>query len=310
MIDIEKIDNELYKTIHIEKDRNKFLKLWKEIKQDINLLKEVITPCKDKFNQYDTVKGITICEQILYDYKSVNKEIYQKLINLIYTNKDIARTVINGASNGGYSFLLISLFNFDLNLTKTQKQFAVNEAMNKMGTTYWKENLDAFSKKLDDMGISDENKIYMDFDGSINPIGEKTGIKYMNHMFSALGKEQAHGTGEFDIRYYILRNPNWTLEEKQQLIMDFWASDDSYELFLEQWEWGIVNDEANLKNSLISPMETFMLYKYTYKGLHNFYRDKDTTDRIWDEIQFCKQMHKLRPIRQEIEVKAKTKIKN
>ena len=74
---------------------------------------QAIIPCKDKFNQYDTVKGITICEQILYDYKNVNSEVYQELINLIYLNKDIARTVINGASNGGYSYLLISLFKFE-----------------------------------------------------------------------------------------------------------------------------------------------------------------------------------------------------
>ena len=44
------------------------------------------------------------------------------------------------------------------------------------------------------------------------------------------------GQGYFDIRYHILRNPNWTLEEKQRLIMDFWYDDDDYEEALEQWE--------------------------------------------------------------------------
>ncbi len=44
------------------------------------------------------------------------------------------------------------------------------------------------------------------------------------------------GQGYFDIRYHILRNPNWALEEKQRLIMDFWYDDDDYEEALEQWE--------------------------------------------------------------------------
>lgn len=295
-----KLDDELYKAIYIDKDSSKVSKIWNEIKQDINILKEAITPCKDKFNQYDTVKGITICEKILYDYKNINSEVYQKLINIIYSNKDIARTVINGASNGGYSYLLISLFNFDLKLTEEQKAFAVDEAMNKFGTTRWDNIQTNFSKKLDDMGINDESTVYMKFGNSVNPVGEKTGAKYMNYMLTSLGREQAHGIGEFDIRYHILRNPNWTEEEKQKLIMDFWASDNSYDNCLEQWEWSIVNDDANFKYNLISPMDPSMLYEYTYNGLLQFYGDKETTDRIWDEIQFCKQMHQLRPHRREL----------
>lgn len=295
MIDIDKIDDELYKAIYIERDIVKSLELWEEIKQDINILKEAIIPCKDKFNQYYTVKGITICEQILYCYKDINLEVYQELINLIYSNKDIARTVINGASNGGYSYLLISLFNLNLKLTEEQKKFAVSEAMNKVGTSYWDKVQERFSIKLDDMGVSDENTVYMDFGGSVNPIGEKSGAKYMNYMLTSLGREQAHGVGEFDIRYHILRNPNWTIEEKQKLIMDFWTCDATYDNCLEQWEWGIVNDEANFRKSFISPMEPLELYNYTYNGLLKFYGDKETADRIWEEIQFCKLMHQLRP---------------
>jgi len=302
MVDIERIDDKLFKVIYIKKDRAGFEKLWNEIKADKSLLKEAIKQCKDKFNQYDTVKGITICEQILYDYKSVNPEIYQELINLIYSNSDIARTVLNGASNGGYSYLLISLFNFKLKLTEEQKRFAVSEAMNKVGTSYWDKVQDNFARRLDDMGISDENTVYMDFGGSINPIGEKSGAKYMNYILTSFGKEQAHGTGEFDIRYHILRNPNWTLEEKRQLIMDFWTCNQTYDNCLEQWEWGIVNDEANFRKSCISPMDPYSLYRYTYNGLLKFYGDKETTDRIWEEIQFCKQMHELRPHQNEVRV--------
>lgn len=307
MVDIDKIDHELYRIVYIEKNRTKFLEFWNEIRQNNDILKEAITFCKDRFNN-DAVKARTICEQILYDYENVNKEIYQELINLIYTNKNIARIVIDGASNGGYSYLLLSLFNFKLKLTEEQKRFAVDEAMNKIGTTRWDEIQEQYSRKLDDMGINDDKTVYIGYGGGINPIGEKAGLKYMNYMMTSLGREQAHGSGDFDIRYHILRNPNWTIEEKQKLIMDFWTDDDTYSECLEQWEWGIVNDSANYKESCISSLEPYLLYDYTYNGLLKFYGDKETTDRIWDEIQFCKLMHQLRPHQDKIKLEVLVKV--
>jgi len=146
--------------------------------------------------------------------------------------------------------------------------------MNKVGTTRWEQIQEYYSRKLDDMGINNEKTVYMDFGGCINPIGEKSGVQFINYMMTSLGREQAHGSGEFDIRYHILRNPNWTLEEKQKLIMEFWSNDDEYSECLEQWEWGIVNDDANLERSCISPLEPFFLYDYTYNGLLKFYGNK------------------------------------
>lgn len=307
-MDIEKIDNELYKKIYIEKNRKGANKIWEEIKNNIEILKEAIKPCKDKFKERDTVKGTAICERILLDYKTINQDIYQELINLIYSNKDIARTVLDGASNGGYSYLLMTLFNFNLKLTEEQKAFAVDEAMNKVGTIRWEQRQELFSHKLDEMGITDKDTMYLETSGSINPIGKKTGMQYFSNMLTAMGREQAHGTGEFDIRYHVLRNPNWTIEEKQKLIMDFWSWDKEYENCLEQWEWGIVNDDANLKDSVVSPLEPYFLYLYTYNALLRFYENKETTDRIWDEINFCRQMRVLRPIKYEEEIQTqKTK---
>lgn len=43
------------------------------------------------------------------------------------------------------------------------------------------------------------------------------------------------------------------------------------------------------------------MYEYTYETLLEFYGDKAITDRIWEEIQFCKQMHQLRPQHWELE---------
>ena len=223
------------------------------------------------------------------------------MIKNIYSNTDIARIVINGASNGGYSFLLMSLWNPNLKLNDDQKAFAVNEAMNKIGTTRWKERKEIFSKSLDAMGVSDDNTAFIDIDGSINPIGEKTGTEYFNYLVSSCSDAQAHGIGVFDIRYCILKNPNWNLAEKQKLIMDFWYDYEEYDEHLEEWEWNIVNDTANYKNEILPLISKDELYEYTYDMLLNIYGNKKKADRIWEEIQFCKQMHELRPQQWELE---------
>ena len=153
MVDIEKLDNELYGATYgrISDDYNE---IWARIKNNPEVLREAVQVKKDKFNESDIVKGLTICDAMLIDYESVDEVAYNNLINSIYTNNDIARIVVDGASNGGYSFLLMSLWNHNLKLTEEQKAFAVNEAMNKNGTTRWQQKEEEFSKKLDDMGIT------------------------------------------------------------------------------------------------------------------------------------------------------------
>ena len=219
--------------------------VWAKIRDDKELLSWAIKPIKDKYGERDLVNGLSICDSILIDYENVDKDIYQELINLIYSNEQIARIVQDGYSNGGFSYLLMSLWNKNLKLTQEQKYFAVNEAMNKIGTVRYKEIEDAYSRDLEKRGITNDITTTIDIDGSINPVGAKTKSEYMNYLFNMMSDTQAHGMGSFDIRYWILRNPNWTLEEKQKLIMDFWYNDDVYDETLDQWEWGIVNDNAN-----------------------------------------------------------------
>ena len=308
MVDIEKLDDVLYKSIYGRPRVGDYNEIWNKIKSNPEILREAVQVKKDKFDEHDIVNGLTICDSMLIDYNSIDEVAYNNLINSIYTNTDIARIVIDGAANGGYSFLLMSLWNHNLKLTEEQKKFAINEAMNKIGTTRWQQGEEEFSKKLDNMGISDDNTTFINIDGCINPIGQKSGSQYMNYMFSTLSIIQAHGIGEFDIRYHILRNPNWSLDEKQKLIMDFWCDDETYDEYLEQWEWGIVNDLANFKDNHVSQLEKFNLYEYSYEMLLKFYGDKETTDRIWDEIQFCKQMHQLRPQQWELEITPKKKV--
>lgn len=300
-MNVEKIDNELYGSIYGKPRKGNFEEIWNRIKNDDELLREAVKVVRDKFNERDIVNGLTICDTMLINYKDVDSKVYNTLIDTVYSNEDVARIVINGASNGGYSYLLMALFNHDAVLTQSQKDFAVNEAMNKIGTIRYLEYREKYFKKLNDFHIFDDDETYLDIDGSINPVGKRTASVYMKYLFDSMDSRQAHGTGDFDIRYHILRNPNWTKDEKQKLVMDFWYSDKEYQNYLEQWEWGVVNDEANYKDSIVPLLSKEYLYDVTYETLLKFYDDKETTDRIWEEIKFCELMRELRPPKYEEE---------
>ena len=178
MVNIDMLDNELYNSIYVYPRIGDYKEVWSRIRNNKEVLREAIQVTKDKFWERDIVKGLSIAELILLDYDNIDLDIYNDLINTIYSNTDIARIVLNGASNGGDSFLLMSLFNPNLKLTEEQKAFAVNEAMNKLGTTRYSE------VKIDN---------------------------YFQRLFYIMSTKQAHGVGEFDIRYYILKNYTWSL---------------------------------------------------------------------------------------------------
>lgn len=302
MKEFEKIDDMLYETEYIKHDSKKSLEIWDKIRNNKLLLEWAIKLTKDKFGQRDLVNGLSICDRILVDYDSVDKDIYNRLIKLIYSNKQISRLVLNGASNGGYSFLLMSLWNHGLKLTNEQKEFAEKEAMLKIGTKYWKQQEEEYLIELDRIGVTDDLTTLIDLGGIINPIGQKTKSQYMRYMFSSLSGSQAHGVGDYDIRYYILNNPNWTNGEKQKLVFDFYQDDEEYDELLEQWEWGVINNAPNNSNgeSLLDKSE---INYYQYNDLISIFNNKLITTKIWQDIQFCSLMHQLRPQQWESERK-------
>ena len=149
MVNIDMIDKELYNSIYVSPRIGDYKEVWSRIKNNKEVLRGAIQITKDKFGERDIVKGLSIAEFILLNYENVDSNIYQDLINTIYSNTDIARIVLDGASNGGNSFLLMSLFNPNLKLTEEQKAFAVNEAMNKLGTTRYSEiKIDKITGKI------------------------------------------------------------------------------------------------------------------------------------------------------------------
>ena len=198
---------------------------------------------------------------------------------------------MDGASNGGNSFLLMTLWNQNLKLTEEQKAFAVDEAMNKIGTVRYQNNRDEYNKALKNKGIND--KMTINIPDTNIPIGLETYYMRINYLASLLSTTQAHGKGEFDIRFWILRNSNWSTSEKEKLVHDFWYDEEDFKSCLVEWESAIINDPVNFKDSEFL-FETFDIYECTYQMLLEFYKDKETADRIYDEIEFCKTMRKLR----------------
>lgn len=294
-MDTKKIDEIMYISRYIKHCNDDYNFVWECIKNNKSILEEAIIVKKDKFVENDIFNCTTIVEAMLMDYESVDEDVYNKLVSLIYSNTDLCRLVLNGAANGGYSFLLYTLFNHNLELTEEMKAFAVKEAMNKIGTSLWYKEKQEYSDLLDSKGITDDITVQMDLDGCVVPIGAKTGSMHLNYMFKCLSEELAHGTGEYDIRYHILRNPNWSVEEKEKLVHEFFVSDNTYDEFLELWEWGIVNDDVNYIDDCMPCLDKSELYYYTLDDLIKIYNNVDTAKYIYDEIEFCRMMHKIRP---------------
>ena len=289
MAEIREIDSKLYNAIYGIPRVGDAEIIWDIIRNNDAILREAIEVEKDESSQRVLVKGLVICKEILLDYKRVNTDIYERLVNLIYSNTDIARIVVGKLSNCGDSYLLITLRNHNLKLTKEQKEFAVSEAMNKIGTVQ--------NKHKQDKNLTEFDKNETTHIGSIHEvtIDKNHTAQYVANTINSLNSTQVHGIYPQDIRYEILRNPNWTMEEKGKLIYDFWYSDQEYEDTLEEWEWGIINDDANYNGEPMPELFISELYSYTYGFLCAFYGDVETTDRIWDEIIFCKYMKMLRP---------------
>lgn len=159
------------------------------------------------------------------------------------------------------SFLLMTLYDHNLRLTDMQKDFAYQEAINDYDTVKFA-NTDVYEGVVCD-----------------------------------------HGFGYFDIKYWILRNPSWSVEEKKSLVYEFFADQDVYEEFLSNWESNIF-DEHSLDVINHDKYEfdfvQAMMYEYSYEYYLDMYGDnREVTDEIWSEIQFCSLMHLLRPARSD-----------
>lgn len=300
---LEKLDNELYRLKYNQKNETKAKKLWNCIKGDKKILELATGVVKNKWGDKDTFLAPVIVEQMLIDYQtflkkhsnqlclfedSVDNSLYQDLVNKIYSNTDLARIVLDGYSNGGYSFLLYTLLNDNLKLTDEQKSFAMEEAMNKIGTIKYVQQMEKIERKLEKKGITDDIDVIAP---EIGLIGAKTYNVVMTEMLSTMSTNQAHGIGEFDIRYHILKNQNF-INEMPKLVYDFFAKDEDYDEMVDCWKWDIVNRFRNNDDNLMIDIDEilFLIETEINEGLL-----KEHATEIRDEVNFIKKLHEIRP---------------
>lgn len=106
----------------------------------------------------------------------------------------------------------------------------------------------------------------------------------------------SHGGREYDLRYQILKNPNWDEEEKRKLVYDFYEDEYDFMLHVNAFERKVLNHPANFRNHIISLMEIDKLYGYTFFDLAQMYQDNTLAVEVLDEINFCRMLQQVRPI--------------
>ncbi len=307
--EVKKIDDELYRVTYQQPDLEKAENLWRSIKGDFKLLQTAMQVVKSKYYERDTFLATAIVECMLIDYPKADEDpnqlsliedctyasVYKSLVDKIYSNSDLARIVLDGYSNGGNSFLFYTLLNNGLKLNDEQRAFAIEEAMNKIGTTKYSKQMADFEKELDAEGVTDKITVVVP---EFGPIGKRTLSIYVTEMLMSMDRNQAHGRGEFDIRYYILKNHNFA-DKMQQLIHDFFASAEEYDAIIEYWEWNIVNlcqrEDVNSDPIIYLDEIMFIREEEVFRRLSS-----EQANEIMDEINFIRKLRELRPMQWEL----------
>ena len=259
MTEYKEIDKELCRKKYSALEKNIHANIkdvgWNLIKDNEEILREAINFHREG-NRY-VVNGISICESILLNYGEVNEEIYQHLVDFMFTNSNIFR-IREYIVPEGYeapSFLMLVLMNPRLRLTEEQKDIIVGEG----------------------------NNCY----------------DAINNRYRCI----AHGMGPYDIRYWILRNPNWSLEEKENLVSYFWPSLEDFKKVCERWESDFINNPANKDKNGNIPNLTRISEKLI--DLRELYDDEDTINRISFESDFLSMVYDIL-IKREAKVQKKS----
>ena len=78
MVDIEKIDNELYIARYGLPRIGDANAIWTQIKSNSEVLREAVKIRRNKWNSGDLVNGLTISDTMLIDYRDVDQVAYSK----------------------------------------------------------------------------------------------------------------------------------------------------------------------------------------------------------------------------------------
>ncbi len=207
------------------------------------------------------VQAPTICDYILKKSKEVDKAIYQELVDWIYTFPTIART-------------------------KAGKVFC------KSNSSFLVQTLQNHDLALDEM---------QKFVAVTEALSMPSAIHCVDSDSKKHNMSQIYGSTPFDIRYEILMNPNWTIEEKANLVYDFYEKEEDFKQAISAWEKNIINNSSFYSQNGFEAMNQDKLYYYTEEEISKYYREKDQNKKIREEIRLCELFHQIRPQKEMIE---------
>ena len=105
---------------------------------------------------------------------------------------------------------------------------------------------------------------------------------------------------EFDVRFEILRNPNWSKAEKYQLLNNFYTCPENFRFFLNLWIYGLANVYDVNGNRIEWDPEDIMLYDYEELRCMFAGDNQEPTpssdllaQRMFMDIQFLREMSVL-----------------
>ncbi len=233
-------NDQLNKSFYL-KDKETINLIWNKIKNNTFILNEALNIKINRFKEIDfRADYIVMC--MLYFQEDINKEAYKKLIDLIFSNADLARSGVDGCS-----LLLYAMWNTELELSEEQKAFVIDEVFES--------------------------------------------LNYTRNKSTRLAK---HRYGNFDIRYWILRNNSFTSDEKKEYVNSFYVDDECYDNVFDQWEWDIVNNSSSGNQILIAIDDVlFTPIEEIEVRLKTCFDEKKTQEFI-KEIQFVRFMCELR----------------
>ena len=121
-------------------------------------------------------------------------------------------------------------------------------------------------------------------------LGSKTLFidKDKKKVFEKEAEEQQNGP--YDMRYWILRNPNWSLTEKQNLIGRFWNEIGSFKEFIEEIERDLYRNIISYGTYTSDNFELDKMYKYSLEDLTELYQDKNLANSIMTELDFIRRL--------------------
>ena len=96
-------------------------------------------------------------------------------------------------------------------------------------------------------------------------------------------------TDLFLFKKYFLSSSDISDDIKRDLLLSIWGNDE-YERVIDTLEWSIPNSER-----FIIPTDKVSMYGYSLEDLETMYQDKQTARIISDEINFCREMQRIRP---------------